>query len=105
MGSVNGLINHFWHARLFPPAPTTTWALLGAGSLVALLLVLSSVSDWNFLRAPLAHSTTANTDRETSITGNLRVHLWSWNPSAQIDGLTIRILSERGVNPCLVSSG
>ena len=61
--------------------------------MVAALLTLTgaalSLFDWNMLRPALARRITAATGRSTSIDGDLKVHLWSWNPSAEIHGLSL----------------
>jgi AsmA family protein len=46
--------------------------------------------DWNMARPLLARQITAKTGRATSIEGDLSVHLFSWTPSAEINGLTIQ---------------
>jgi uncharacterized protein involved in outer membrane biogenesis len=54
-----------------------------------LALVVLSTFDWNRLRPALARRITAATGRPAAIEGDLKVHLWSWNPSAEIHGLKI----------------
>lgn len=66
--------------------------LLWMGGLIALLLLLVlilSLLNWNALRAPLTRMMSRKIERPVAIDGNLRVHLWSWTPSAEIEGLTI----------------
>jgi AsmA family protein len=46
--------------------------------------------DWNLLRPALAREITAKTGRPASIGGNLKVHLWSWNPTVAVDGLNLK---------------
>lgn len=58
--------------------------------LVLIVVLFLAFFDWNSLRPTLARMISARTGRETSIAGALRVHVWSWNPSAEIDGLTIK---------------
>jgi uncharacterized protein involved in outer membrane biogenesis len=55
----------------------------------ALAVVALSLFDWNRLRPALARRITATTGRPARIDGDLKVHLWSWNPSAEIFGLTV----------------
>lgn len=61
---------------------------IGLLLLVALVLVVATF-DWNTLRAPLARRIAAVTGRDTAIDGNLTVHPWSWNPTAEVDGLRL----------------
>jgi uncharacterized protein involved in outer membrane biogenesis len=67
----------------------TTWMGIIALTLLALIVVWLSLFDWNALRPALARRITAATGRPTSIDGDLKVHLWSWNPSAEVYGLTL----------------
>jgi uncharacterized protein involved in outer membrane biogenesis len=55
---------------------------LGAG-------VLAAIWDWNWFRGPVASIASARMHRQVSITGDLRVHPWSWQPSATIGGVHI----------------
>lgn len=66
--------------------------LLWIGGIVAfllLLLLVLSLLDWNALRAPLSRMISRHIDRPVSIEGDLRVHLFSWTPSADVNGLRI----------------
>jgi uncharacterized protein involved in outer membrane biogenesis len=67
----------------------TAWMGLIAVGLLALIVVWLSLFDWNMLRPALARRITAATGRPTSIDGDLKVHLWSWNPNAELYGLTL----------------
>ncbi len=60
------------------------------GGVSLLILCVLAFMDWNLLRPVVARNITAKTGREAAIDGDLRVHLWSWNPSAQINGLTLK---------------
>jgi uncharacterized protein involved in outer membrane biogenesis len=65
--------------------------LWGGGVIAFLLLLLLALSllDWNALRGPLCRLIARDIQRPVSINGNLRVHLWSWTPSAEVEGLAI----------------
>ncbi|MDB6083532.1 MAG: AsmA family protein, partial [Gammaproteobacteria bacterium] len=78
-------MNEFF--RTHTKAKWTGIVILG---LLAAIVVFLSFFDWNALRPALAREITAKTGRPTSIDGDLRVHLWSWNPTAEVNGLTIR---------------
>jgi len=54
-----------------------------------LTVLFASFFDWNYFRPMLARIISEKTGCHTVIRGNLRVHLWSFEPSAQVDGLTI----------------
>ena len=56
--------------------------------LVAIALVLALI-DWNWARGPIARMITAKTGRPAAIDGPLKVHLFSWTPSADIEGLHV----------------
>jgi uncharacterized protein involved in outer membrane biogenesis len=51
--------------------------------------ILAAIWDWNWFRGPVASIASARMHRQVSITGDLRVHPWSWQPSATIDGVRI----------------
>jgi uncharacterized protein involved in outer membrane biogenesis len=59
------------------------------GTLVLLTVLFAVFFDWNLFRPTLARIISEKTGRHTVIRGNLRVHLWSFEPSAEIDGLTL----------------
>jgi uncharacterized protein involved in outer membrane biogenesis len=65
------------------------WAASIVGAIVFLAVTLAFFFDWNMLRPAIARSITAKTGRPASIDGDLKVHLFSWTPSAEINGLTL----------------
>lgn len=67
-------------------------ALITGGVFLALALLAAFVAaiwDWNWFRAPLARAASSRLHREVSISGDLHVHLWSWNPTATVDGVHV----------------
>lgn len=63
-----------------------------AGVFLALAIVAAIVAaiwDWNWFRGPVAAIASARLHRQVSITGNLDVHPWSWQPSASASGVKI----------------
>ena len=68
----------------------TRWVGLGLGALVLLIVLFLAFFDWNYFKPTLARMISEKTGRPTTIAGNLGVHLWSWNPSAEVDGLTMK---------------
>ncbi len=64
-------------------------AALVAAAFVAMLVLFSGLFDWNRLRPALARALTAKTGRQTVIEGDLKVHLWSWNPSIEVDRIQL----------------
>ena len=73
------------------PANRIPRPLLWIGGIFAfllLLVVILSLLDWNALRGPLSRMISRDIERPVSIKG-LRVQLFSWTPSAQVEGLTI----------------
>lgn len=83
------------HPRFTPPkftAPTKrvmrwTGAVLAVIAILIALLVL--IWDWNWFRGPLERIASAKMHREVTIAGDLNVNLWSWRPSATVDGISI----------------
>jgi uncharacterized protein involved in outer membrane biogenesis len=63
------------------------------GSILALLVValaiLIAIWDWNWFRGPVARFASARIHREVTITGDLEVHPFSWQPSATVDGVQV----------------
>ena len=59
------------------------------GAAILGIVLLAVFFDWNSARPALARLLTARTHRPTTINGNLRVHLWSWNPTVEVQGLTL----------------
>jgi uncharacterized protein involved in outer membrane biogenesis len=74
-------------------SPPRRRAILWTGGVFLTLALaaalLAAVWDWNWFRGPVAAVASARMHRQVSIDGNLRVHLWSWQPSATADGVRI----------------
>ena len=64
-----------------------TGGLVLALALVTALVV--AIWDWNWVRGPLAGIASARLHRQVTITGNLSVHPFSWQPSATVEGIRI----------------
>ena len=65
------------------------WAAgIVVGSLAAVVLVLALL-DWNALRGPIGHYLSNRMHREVRLDGDLRVKLFSWTPTAEVNGLHI----------------
>ncbi|THD57631.1 MAG: AsmA family protein [Phenylobacterium sp.] len=60
--------------------------------------MLAAIWDWNWFRGPVASFASGRMHRQVTIAGDLRVHLWSWQPSATVDGVHV-------ANPAWVQSG
>lgn len=58
-------------------------------ALALLTAVIVAIWDWNWFRGPLARIASARIHRQVTITGELNVHLWSWTPSATVDGVHV----------------
>jgi AsmA family protein len=65
------------------------WVLGALAALVALLVIVVALFDWNALRGPVARLITAKTGRPAAIDGDLKVHLWSWTPTVDVQGLHV----------------
>jgi uncharacterized protein involved in outer membrane biogenesis len=83
------------HPRIAPPnlTPKAKKALGWTGAVllvVALAIaILIAIWDWNWFRGPLERAASARLHREVTIAGDLNVNLWSWRPSATVDGISI----------------
>lgn len=51
--------------------------------------VLVAIWDWNWFRGPVERMASARLNRQVTIAGDLDANLWSWRPSATLDGITI----------------
>ena len=58
-------------------------------ALAAGAAILAAVWDWNWFRGPVAAIASGRIHRQVSIDGDLRVHLWSWQPSATVERVRI----------------
>ena len=65
------------------------WILGVFLALVAAVLIFLSLFNWDWFRPPLAKLLSSNLHRPVRIQGHLRVHLFSWTPSATLGGLEI----------------
>jgi uncharacterized protein involved in outer membrane biogenesis len=57
--------------------------------LAILVAILVAIWDWNWFRGPIATIASGRMHRQVTITGDLKVHPWSWQPSATVDGVHI----------------
>ncbi|MGH7024339.1 MAG: AsmA family protein [Caulobacteraceae bacterium] len=89
-------VPHAHHRPLV--TPPRIWAAL-ALLLIAAIAVFITLFQWNWLRGPLARYLSARLDRPVTISGNLVVHPWSWNPSASVSGVTIGNPKWAGAGP------
>jgi uncharacterized protein involved in outer membrane biogenesis len=82
-------------ARLQPPhlSRPAKKALGWTGAILAVLAlaiaILVAIWDWNWFRGPLERMASARLHRQVTITGDLNADIWSWRPSATVDGIAI----------------
>jgi AsmA family protein len=76
--------------NLFITHKKTAWAAVIVGAMVFALILFLILFDWNMLRPLVAREITARTGRAASIEGDLKVHLFSWTPSAEIEGVRLK---------------
>lgn len=58
-------------------------------ALVAAVIAFLVIFDWNWLRGPIGRYASSQLQREVAITGDLRVHPWSFSPKAEAYGVRI----------------
>lgn len=82
-------------ATLKPPnlTPPQKKALGWTGAIIVIIAlavaVLIAIWDWNWFRGPLERAASARLHREVTISGDLNADIWSWRPSATVDGISI----------------
>lgn len=73
--------------------PKTKKVLGWTGGILVILAIaiaiLIAIWDWNWFRGPLERAASARLHRQVEIAGDINVNLWSWRPSATVDGITI----------------
>src|ERR1700692_4130677 len=68
----------------------TKWAGIVLFSLVLIVIIFLSFFNWNSLRPALGRVITAKTGRPASIDGDLKIHLWAWNPTVEANRLSLK---------------
>lgn len=74
---------------VFATHPRLKWTGVIALGFVLILVVVIALFDWNSLRPFVEREITATTGRPAHIDGDLEVHVWSWNPIAQVNGIRL----------------
>jgi uncharacterized protein involved in outer membrane biogenesis len=73
-------------------APSRPFMYRAAGVVAVLVIVIGfiiAIWDWNWFRGPIARYASMRLHREVTITGDLKVHPWSWQPSATVEGVHV----------------
>lgn len=67
------------------------WHFWGGGVLLVLILLalFLYLFNWNWMRGPISRYASHRTGRVVRIDGDLKVHLFSWTPTATVNGLKI----------------
>ncbi|CAN7281421.1 AsmA family protein [Phenylobacterium sp. LjRoot219] len=72
-----------------PSRKTLGWTGAVLAVLAIALAILIAVWDWNWFRGPVERMASARLHREVTIAGDLKVDLFSWQPSATVTGVRI----------------
>jgi hypothetical protein len=75
--------------RLPPYRPWHGWLLGVLAVVLALVIFFAFFFQWNWFRGPIERIASRDTGRTVTIQGDLHVHLWSWHPTASVDGVTV----------------
>lgn len=62
----------------------------GLAALVGIFVLVLATLDWNAMRGPLSRYLSSRLEREVRIDGDLDVTLFSWTPSATLNGLVVQ---------------
>ncbi len=65
------------------------WAMVVIAGVVITTFLLLAFVDGNVFKPAVARAISARTGRQAVIAGDLKLHLLSWTPSAEIDGLSL----------------
>ena len=57
--------------------------------LAVLIGFLIAIWDWNWFRGPAETIASARMHRQVTITGDMDAHIWSWTPTATVEGVRI----------------
>ncbi len=73
------------------PGRHVIWRRVGIviAAIVVVVILALTFMDWNLLKHPIERIASAKSGRSVTIAGRLQVHIWSWTPSIDIDGLTV----------------
>jgi len=63
--------------------------MIGATLLFAAIVIFLVLFDWNWFRGPVGRLASARLNREVVITGDLRVHPWSFSPKVEAYGVRV----------------
>jgi uncharacterized protein involved in outer membrane biogenesis len=78
-------------------------ALAWTGGVLAVLALaialLIAIWDWNWFRGPVERIASARAHRDVRIAGDLNANIWSWQPWATADGVTIANAPWAGKDP------
>lgn len=72
-----------------PSRKALTWTGGVLGLLAIAVAILIAVWDWNWFRGPVSRLASARMHRAVSIEGDLKVHPFSWQPRATVEGVRI----------------
>lgn len=79
------------HRSLLPALERRALAWLGGllVAMIAVVVLVVALFDWNWLRGPIARYASDATGREVRIDGDLKVHLLTWTPTVSVAGLKV----------------
>jgi uncharacterized protein involved in outer membrane biogenesis len=75
--------------RLPPYRPWHGWLTALVVLVFALVIFFAFFFQWNWFRGTVERIASRDTGRTVTIQGDLHVHLWSWHPTASVEGVTI----------------
>ena len=75
--------------RLPPYRPWHGWLLAVVALVLALVIFFVFFFQWNWFRGPIERIASRDSGRTVTIQGDLHVHLWSWHPTASVDGVMV----------------
>lgn len=76
--------------HLSPPAKKALGWTAGILAILAIAIaILIAIWDWNWFKGPVERIASARLHRQVTIQGDLNADIWTWQPSATADGISI----------------
>jgi AsmA family protein len=90
---------HIPTPKLKTPSKPLTWVAGVLALLAIAIAILVAIWDWNWFRGPVERYASARLNRPVDIAGDLHVDIFSWQPTASVERVTIGNARWAGAEP------